>query len=385
MRILLANRRLASDDLSSDDVRLTLLSFDSYPNLCQPPQNLPLTDGVAKATIQLDASCRFTTLVITHTGAIAGDTMVQDFAVKLDAVPEPGDVFVSVGEAGMVNIYRPDGTQMTTWDTRVFGDITGSAFDAAGNFYVTNFDAARVSKFAPDGTLLGGFGSGYTNSPESILFDANGDAYVGHADGTKDVHKRAPDGSLITAFDVGVEDRGSDWIALRPDGCTLVYTSEGSRVLQYDVCTAQQLPDFAATTGTTYAVGLLQDGGAVVSATSVVRRFNAQGSQIQTYDAPGQNNWFSLGLDPDGTSFWAGDLTNGWVYRFDISTGQVLRSIQAGTLFWGAGGITVKPDVGTPIEQATTQQDKKLGTSLGFWAPAPGQEPAVPDGESAGP
>ncbi len=51
---------------------------------------------------------------------------------------------------------------------------------------------------------------------------------------------RTPDGTLISTFDVATDDRGSDWIAFRPDGCTMVYTSEGTRVLQYDVCAARQ-------------------------------------------------------------------------------------------------------------------------------------------------
>ena len=155
--------------------------------------------------------------------------------------------------------------RVTAWDTGKPGDAAGSAFDASGNFYVTNFDAATVSKFAPDGTLLGTFGSGYTTSPESIVFDTARNAYVGHADGTRDVQKRNGSGVLLSTFDVAVQDRGSDWIALRPDGCTLVYTSEGTRILQYNVCTSQQLPDFATIPSRAFAVGLMPDGGLIVS------------------------------------------------------------------------------------------------------------------------
>jgi hypothetical protein len=225
------------------------------------------------------------------------------------------------------------------------------AFDEAGNLYVTNFDADSVSKLAPDGTLLGPFGTGYLGAPESIIFDANGDAFVGHADGT-DVQKRSPTGSLLDTFDVLIDDRGSDWIQLKPDGRTLVYTSEGTRILQYDLQTHQQLADFGSVSQPrAYGIALLPNGEAIVAANSLVRRFNAQGAQVATYDVAGNNAWFAIGLDPDGTSFWVTDGLSSSIYRFSISGGQLLNSFPFGappgdgsTGAFPVGGVIVVPD-----------------------------------------
>jgi hypothetical protein len=45
---------------------------------------------------------------------------------------------------------------------------------------------------------------------------------------------------------------------------------------------------------------------------------------IQNYTAPGDSNLFALNLDPDGTSFWTGDLGNGDIAHFDIASGTEL-------------------------------------------------------------
>jgi hypothetical protein len=281
--------------------------------------------------------------VITNARIIGGGDKLQEFTASYQSAPAPGDVFVS-NQYGVVDIYRPDGTRVAAWDTGQPGDATGSAFDAAGNFYVTNFDADTVTRFAPDGPLLGSWGSGYSSQPESILFDASGNGYVGHAgSGFGRLQKRASDGTLIRAFSVATGNRGADWIALRPDGCTMLYTSESSSILRYDVCAEQQLSNFVTSAGgPMFALALLADGGAVVAANSVIRRFDAGGRQVRTYDWSGQDAWFALTLDPDGTSFWASDGDTGEVYRFDLSTGNKRGSFSTGfTIPPGVGGVAV--------------------------------------------
>jgi sugar lactone lactonase YvrE len=341
---------------SAGSLKATLYSFSSYPSTCRAPVELSLTNGIASQSVGLGETCTFSTLVLNNSD-MRGSTEFQRFTIRMSGAPRPGDVFV--GEmGGRVGVYRPNGERVANLLTGTGGalladgETIGVAFDSTNDFYATNFDDRSVSKFAPDGTLVGPFGTGYDSGPESIVFDPNGNAYVGHVESPQDVHKRAPDGTFIERLDVAFEDRGADHMALRPDGCTLVYTSEGSRVLQYDVCTRQQLPDFTTMTPKAFGIAVLPDGGIVVATTSTVRRFNAQGSQVQTYDVVGTNEWFGLGLDPDGTSFWVGDIRFSRVYRFDIATGQVLATIQTdappvtpqGDV--GIGGIAVMPDIG---------------------------------------
>jgi DNA-binding beta-propeller fold protein YncE len=199
---------------------------------------------------------------------------------------------------------------------------------------VTDFGAQAVSRFAPPNTLLGTFGSGYNADPESIDFDSFGNVYVGQADGTRQVLKFDAAGNPAGSFSPAVENRGTDWIDLAPDDCTLYYTSEGVLVKRFNVCTNTQLADFAtlpSANGEAFTLRLLPGGGALVADSAEIVRLDAAGNVAQTYDSAGEDDWFALALDPNGTSFWAADSTTGDVVEFDISTGAVQASFNPST------------------------------------------------------
>jgi hypothetical protein len=244
-----------------------------------------------------------------------------------------GHVFVSVSN-GQVQEFQPNGTFVQTLDTGLGGFTTGLGFDKSGRLYVTDFGAQAVSRFAPPNTLLGTFGSGYNLDPESIDFDSFGNVYVGQADGTRQVLKFDAAGNPVGSFSPATENRGTDWIDLAPDDCTLYYTSEGALVKRFNVCTNTQLSDFATLpsgNGEGFALRLLPGGGALVADSAQIVRLDATGNVAQTYDAAGENEWFALALDPNGTSFWAADSTTGDVVEFDISSGAVQASFNPGT------------------------------------------------------
>lgn len=250
---------------------------------------------------------------------------------------ELGDVFAAIG-SGQVAWFEPDGTLVSTLNTGLGGFTTGMAFDEDGKLYVTNFSANAVSVFDTDGTLLGTFGTGYSQGTESILFDQDGDVYVGAADGDRDIRKFDATGTPLDQYSVAIGPRGSDWIDLDGDQCTMYYTSEGNDVRTYDVCTNTQLPNFATGVlngGAAYALRQLPDGGFLVADTQNIKRLDAAGNVIQTYDVGGVTNWFALNLDPDGTSFWSGTFSTNDFYRFDIATGALLAGPIAtgGSLF----------------------------------------------------
>jgi outer membrane protein assembly factor BamB len=238
-----------------------------------------------------------------------------------------GDVFVSVGN-GKVEHYDPDGNFIQTLDSLTPGAYTtGMAFDSDGKLYVTTFNGAAVKVFDTDGSLLGSFGSGYNASPESILFDSAGNAYVGQADGTGDILKFDSTGASLDSFNVATEARGSDWIDLAADQCTMFYTSEHFGIKRYDVCTDTQLTDFATLPGRpAFALRILPTGDVLVADSAVIYRVNTTGAVVQTYDAATENNWFALNLDPDGTSFWSADFGTSKVVKFDIASGAILDS-----------------------------------------------------------
>lgn len=171
-----------------------------------------------------------------------------------------GDVFVAVGN-GLVQWRLPDGTLNATLDTGLGGFTTGMAFDKTpGNLYVTNFSAGAVTRFDTSGNRLGTFGTGYNANPESILFDAAGDAYVGQAGGTADLLQFDGGGQLQATYDVPIERRGSDWIDLAIDQCTMYYTSEGTSIKRFDVCANAALPDLTSGLTEAFALRILPGG-----------------------------------------------------------------------------------------------------------------------------
>ena len=246
-----------------------------------------------------------------------------------------GDVFVSVGD-GEVEWYHPDGTYNRTLQGAFSAYTTGSGFDKFKNFYATGFTNNAISKFDENGVFLGVFATGdpQGGAPESVNVTrsatetgTNFHVYAGQASGSKDILKFDEAGALVDRFDVEIERLGSDWIDLATDLCTMYYTSEGTRVLRYDVCSRTQLPDFTKGLFEGFALRIRPGGEVIVADQVDIRRFNADGSLAQVYDAPLQECWFGLSMNPDNTSFWSSDYCNSQVVKFDIDSGAVLQTI----------------------------------------------------------
>lgn len=262
-----------------------------------------------------------------------------------------GTVMVSTG-SGKVTEFDQIGTNLGQLDTTTGSSYTtGSEFDSAGNFFVTDFSAQQVTKFDPTGALIGPFGSGYNADPESVSFDSAGNVYVGQADGSHNVLNFDPSGTLLNTFSPATENRGTDWVEIAADQCTLFYTSEGVLVKRFNTCTNTQLTDFntAALPGAfAYAHRLLPSGGILVADSSEVVRLDASGNQIQTYSpSPNTGNLFALNLDPDGTSFWTADLGNGEVFKVDIASGSIVQqwSSAGAAGYTAAAGLSVKGEI----------------------------------------
>jgi uncharacterized protein YkwD/Mg-chelatase subunit ChlD len=323
---------------------------DAFGNW-QPFQSNPAWELLpGDGTHSVTAELRNGTTVLSATDSILLDSGLQPTtttqATSASSTPaaiglKVGDVFAAVDD-GKVQWYSPEGTLKQILDTKVEDLTTGMAFDGSGNLYVTNFYGGTLSKFDSSGKLLGTFGSSYSGHPESIVFDQAGNVYVGAADGDNDIRKFNNAGQPLAQFDVAIDDRGSDWIELAADQCTLFYTSEGSLVKRFDVCTNSQLPDFASGLDRTFALRLLPEGGLLVANSVDIQRLDANGKSVQIYDAPGEDYWFALNRDPDSKSFWSGNLRTGNFYKFDIATGQIiLGPITACRGFECLGGLTV--------------------------------------------
>lgn len=300
-------------------------------------------------------------------------TLLTSTAAPAFALNNPfqqGDVFAGIAN-GQIQRWSSAGVLQETITCPGGGFTTGMAFDANGNLYVTMFTNNNICKVlkADSSSAIWATSSAGNLNPESILFTGP-DVYVGHAGafviGNQDIDRFDLSGTLQQSYNVAVGPRGSDWIDLATDGQTMFYTSEGSLVKRFDVSGGgAQLADFSnALTGpgAAFAFRLLPGGGLIASDSTDIKRLDAAGNQIFTYDFAGQNAWFSFNLDPDGTSFWAGDSFTGEIHKFDIGTGNHLQTINTGVgvgavQFFGVtvfGEITVSNPIGGEILPIST-------------------------------
>src|SRR6185437_645460 len=130
------------------------------------------------------------------------------------------------------------------------------------------------------------------------------------------------------------DGNGFDWMDLAPDQCTFYYDSEGPDIQRYDQCTHTQLSNFNTTAFTGYLLGeirILPNGDVLVADANDDYLLDPSGNIIETYSCtsmPGcQGLLYGVALDPDGTTFWAGDNESGYIYHIDLATGAVLKRI----------------------------------------------------------
>jgi hypothetical protein len=282
-----------------------------------------------------------------------------------------GDVFVASGSGGYQVWHSTDPAATSPSYSKLgnpindgsTGTTAGCAFDSAYRFFGTNFTSTTVDQYSIDfptyvtGILPPGLagqfvtGNGTSTGNESIVFDGQGNFFVGHAGGGKSLEQwTRPLGSgsyqLANSWTPQVENSGVDWIDLASDGLTIYYTSEGRKIFTFN--TATTTPAIFADLGqpgspnyTLFALRILSNGDVLVADKKNIKRVASGGTVVKTYDASGQDDWEALSLDPNGTSFWAGDATSHKFYRFNIATGAV----EAGPYSTGAnaslGGICV--------------------------------------------
>jgi hypothetical protein len=105
-----------------------------------------------------------------------------------------------------------------------------------------------------------------------------------------------------------------------------LYDGEGNEILRYNLCTRTQLPPFATNVpgGSCFALAIRPNGDVMIACSGQANRFNAAGVLVQSYPDPNGSGLFALNLDPDNTSFWTGDDSNGLVFHIDINSGAVL-------------------------------------------------------------
>jgi hypothetical protein len=254
-----------------------------------------------------------------------------------------GDVFAGIGD-GKIKHYSPTGSLLDVLDTGTGptdppANETGMCFDSSGNLYATDYDAFQMTKFDGKGAVLQNpWGPTFQASPETCVGNKAGDAiYIGTGAMNSTLYKRDLTGNQVATYTLALDQFSVDWIDLAADGCTIYYTSEGALVKRFNVCTNTQLSDFASgLPGPCFQVAIRANGDVLVACDAQIERLNSSGTVVQTYNPGTESDWFTVALDPDGTSFWVAAYTNGHIYKANISSGSVLTTFTA-TPSAGAG------------------------------------------------
>lgn len=282
-----------------------------------------------------------------------------------------GDVFAGVAN-GSYNVYSNSGTFKETISDGSGGFTTGCSFNPSlDKLYTTSFSASKVVVYdnASPHSIVQTITTGKA-AAESIVFASNGHFFVG-GPFDPEIEEYDASGTLVDNDTVAADGTGGpDWIDLAADQKTIFYTSESRIVRRFDAAADVQLADFATLpgSGTAFALRLLSpgdgSGGLLVADRGDVKRLDGSGAVVQTYDVPGEDSWFSLNLDPNGTSFWAGDFGTNNFYRFNIATGAVeVGPIASGGALFGLclkGEITAA--IGNIVLTPPTAQNE-AGTS----------------------
>jgi hypothetical protein len=259
-------------------------------------------------------------------GVLAALVTTYVFLVASSAQAEPfvvGDVFAGVA-SGNVAHFSSTGVLKATYNIGASGFTTGMAFDGSGNLYVTGLSANTLAKFDTNGNLLNANVAAGLSTPESVVFDQAGNFYVGNLG--NGIRKYDATGTFVGT----VINERVDWLDLSADQSKFVYGQEGNVVKTVSNGTPGVAgANFASGLSSAFAMRYLSDGGLLVADYFNVKRFDAAGTLIKTYDVGTEDSWFSLNLDSDGTSFWSGNFSTGNAYKFDIATGNMLFSFNA--------------------------------------------------------
>lgn len=327
----------------------------------------PRKPGVRRGLARIRRA--FRPMYVAGAAAIAGLTLAASATAA--TTWNVGDVFAGIA-SGSYNVYSNGGTFKETISDGSGGFTTGCSFNPSlDKLYTTNFSSSKVVVY--DNTSPHSIVQTITTgkaAAESIVFAGNGHFFVG-GPSDPEIEEYDASGTLVDNDTVAADGTGGpDWIDLAADQKTIFYTSESRVVRRFDAAADVQLADFATLpgAGTAFALRLLSpgdgSGGLLVADRGDVKRLDGSGAVVQTYDVSGEDSWFSLNLDPNGTSFWAGDFGTNNFYRFNIATGAVeVGPIASGGALFGLclkGEITAA--VGNIVLTPPTAQNE-AGTS----------------------
>jgi hypothetical protein len=266
-----------------------------------------------------------------------------------------GDIFVGVGN-GQFQVRSNAGTLKESIAAGNSGDTAGCALDASLNVFLVNTSLGRIIKRRLDSPHGIDQMIVADPNPQSIVFAGNGDFYVGHIGGLirrYTVNPNTGDASQAESTVVTVDSFDSLHLDLAADQRTIFYTSGGRtiRTVTVDINPSNNQASFGVpavfttlpqpNSNEARALRLMPPGagagngaiigGVIVADKGDVKRLDAAGVLVQTYDAgsgsQSHDDWFALGLDITDVdeaggdrAFWAGDKAKGTLWRFNLQS-----------------------------------------------------------------
>jgi hypothetical protein len=253
-----------------------------------------------------------------------------------------GDIFVGVS-SGNYNVYSNTGVFKETVNAGS-SFTTGCAFNNdQSQLFGTYFGNGNLEAFATPHPHTSSLFVGGLPTPESVAFNKAGNVFVGTLGGGIKMYTSSTNNTLIKTI---VPTSRVDWFDIAADQDTIFYTDETSTIHRASISSGLALPNFTTSAGNWAAIRILPDGS-VLSAgqQGFIKRFNAAGTEIQSYSLAGHTGWFALNLDPNGTSFWSADYTTADVVKFNIASGAFEGSFNTGTGSGTVFGLCLKGEV----------------------------------------
>lgn len=210
-------------------------------------------------------------------------------------------------------------TSDKTSEMGIGGGLTGGAVDPVTGYpYWTEFFHGHIMRMPPDFSSPPEIfieDTGYSNTramrPESLVI--RGDRFlIGHADWAWEFPVLAEwnrNAEFVAEYNPEPEEAAIDWIDLASDDRTIFYTSEGTRIMRYDLVTKSQLSDFAIVPNETlYALVLRKaDNHVFVVGYQRIYHFDSEGQLVTTFQ-PRSDSVPVVGNGED-FSFFAGCLS----------------------------------------------------------------------------
>ncbi len=259
------------------------------------------------------------------------------------------------GQVSFLRRYTTDGAYVDGWPNLMpvqFGNrVTGICGAPNGDVLITRWSTTLGPLLmSASGAVLDKDFGGLMGYEESCSFGEDGTAWVGEAvDPSANealLRHIASDGRVLEAVQVPVGERGTDWVELDANQCTLYYTSEDADVRRYDVCTHQVMADFVSLPGAPcYAMRQLPNLDLMFTCKDHIFRYDQNAALVRDYtrESLGESDaggLFAIQLDPDGQTFWTGGVDSGRVVRARLDDGSVVTSFMTGD--GGVNGLLVQ-------------------------------------------